>query len=253
MESRRRIAGRGQGSHVKFVLCLLMGLIPCYGYAARGSSKISGPAVGTIAPDFDGRNILTGDRIPLSSQRGKIVNIVTFWASWCAPCRRELPILDKALRVVGQDRLSVIAVSFRESTDAIRAIKKMAAEWHINFIDDSSGAIARHYSIEAIPHLFMIDRTGKVVANHTGYGDSSLQVLVKDLNRTLISPPDEPTGSPPATGELTGCGQVGRSKTGGGGGGLEPCPEAGISSPRTCFRATCGIRAIPRRDNVAYF
>ena len=66
----------------------------------------------------------------------------------------------------------------------------MAATWHINFIDDDGGVIARHYAISAIPHLFMIDRTGKVLANHIGYGNSSVEALVSDLNQALAAVPE---------------------------------------------------------------
>jgi thiol-disulfide isomerase/thioredoxin len=184
---------------MRFVLFLVMGLIPYYGYAAGDHSTLSGPAIGTTAPDFEGRNVLTGEKVPLGSARGKIV-IVTFWASWCGPCRRELPILEAAQKLVGQNRLTIFAVSYRESSDAIRAIKKMAVNWHINFVEDYRGTIAEHYGISAIPHLFMIDRMGKVLANHLGYGDSSVQALVNDLNRALAVTPDEPNEPTQAAG-----------------------------------------------------
>jgi thiol-disulfide isomerase/thioredoxin len=60
---------------------------------------------------------MTGEVVPLSSQRGKVV-ILTFWASRCAPCRRELAILERAQEVVGKDKLTVFAVSYRESPGA---------------------------------------------------------------------------------------------------------------------------------------
>jgi thiol-disulfide isomerase/thioredoxin len=156
--------------------------------AVIASSGSSGPAVGTIAPDFSARNLLTGEKIPLSKQRGKVV-ILTFWASWCGPCRRELPILEKAQEIIGQDRLTVLAVSFHENPDAERGLTKLASTWHIKLVGDSVGWIADHYGISAIPHLFIIGRDGVILANHTGYGDRSLQELVDDINHALEGTP----------------------------------------------------------------
>jgi thiol-disulfide isomerase/thioredoxin len=147
------------------------------------TKESTGPAVGSVAPDFKARNLLTGEVTPLSSLRGKVV-IVTFWASWCAPCRRELPNLEKAQRFLGKDKLTVFAVSFKNS-EAAKGIKRLAAEWQINMVDDYNGAIAGRYSISAIPHLFIIGRDGKVLANHVGYGDRSLQELVDDINHAF--------------------------------------------------------------------
>ena len=70
--------------------------------------------------------MLTGETVPLSSQRGKIV-ILTFWASWCAPCRRELTNLEKAQRLVGKEKLTVFAVSYKENSAAAGEIKGSAA------------------------------------------------------------------------------------------------------------------------------
>jgi thiol-disulfide isomerase/thioredoxin len=167
------------------------------------SASQTGPAIGSVAPDFKARNLVTGEALPLSSQRGKIV-ILTFWASWCGPCRRELPILEKAQMAVGKDRLTVFAVSFKESPDREREIKKLASTWHINVIEDNNGWIAGHYGITSIPHLFLIDRDGKVVASHLGYGDRSLEELVDDINHALTGStlteqdaPPSPSPSPP--------------------------------------------------------
>ena len=151
------------------------------------ASGLSGPAVGSVAPDFKARNLLTGDKISLGVQRGKVV-ILTFWASWCAPCRRELPNLEKAQRILGKDKLTVLAVSFRENDAAAGGVKKLASQWQINMIDDFNGSIARHYEISAIPHLFIIGRDGKVLANHVGYGDRSLDELVADINHAFAQP-----------------------------------------------------------------
>src|SRR5258708_38661120 len=101
---------------MKRLFCLL-GLI--LSASAFGATEVvpSGPAVGTIAPDFKVRNLVTGEDVTLSSQRGKVV-ILTFWASWCGPCKRELPILESAERLVGKDKLLVFAISHRATEAA---------------------------------------------------------------------------------------------------------------------------------------
>jgi thiol-disulfide isomerase/thioredoxin len=176
------------------VACLL-----CSSYAINVTAASTGPAVGSVAPDFKAHNAVTRETSLLSSQRGKVV-ILTFWASWCGPCRRELPILERALQVVGKDKLTVFAVSFRETPEAAAALRKLASTWQINVIEDRNGWIAGHYAIASIPHLFIIGRDGKVLANHVGYGDRSLDELVSDINQALLeAPPGEPKVSHPAT------------------------------------------------------
>jgi thiol-disulfide isomerase/thioredoxin len=164
----------------------LFGII-FWAQAASVNAEPTGPSVGSIAPDFIVHNLVTGEDTTLSSQRGKVV-ILTFWASWCPPCKRELPILENAQRAVGKDKLIVFAVSHRDKPEAIAAIKKPAANWQINIMTDRNDHVARLYAVSAIPHLFMIGRDGKVVANHLGYGDRTLDELVADINHALAAP-----------------------------------------------------------------
>jgi len=155
---------------------------------AFGSPEVpSGPVVVSVAPDFKVRNLVTGEDVTLSSQHGKVV-ILTFWASWCGPCKRELPILENAQRAVGKDKLVVFAVSHRDTEAALTAIKKLAANWQINVMKDRNEHVASLYSVSKIPHLFMIGRDGRVVANHLGYGDRTIDELVADINRALAAP-----------------------------------------------------------------
>jgi thiol-disulfide isomerase/thioredoxin len=147
----------------------------------------SGPAIGTIAPDFKVHNLVTGDDVTLSSQRGKVV-ILTFWASWCPPCKRELPILESAQRLVGKDRLVVFAVSYHDTDEALAAIKRRAVNWQINVMRDRIARVANLYSVTTIPHLFIISRDGKIIANHLGYGDRTMDELVSDINGALAEP-----------------------------------------------------------------
>jgi thiol-disulfide isomerase/thioredoxin len=187
---------RTQGSRMKYSLFFL-GTMLCLSNTPSMAAGMTGPAVGSVAPDFKAHNLLTGETAPLSVQRGKVV-ILTFWASWCGPCRRELPNLEKAQRIIGKDRLTVLAVSFKEKPEASREIKKLASQWQINMIHDYNGSIAGRYAISAIPHLFIISRDGKVLANHIGYGDRSLDELVADINHAFAEPPAESDVAPPS-------------------------------------------------------
>jgi len=172
--------------------------LSCLSYAVAAPS--TGPAIGSMAPDFKAHNLVTGETVLLSSQRGKLV-ILTFWASWCGPCKRELPILENAQERVGKDKLTVFAVSFQENPAAAKMLKKLAVAWQINLIEDRNGWIASHYGISSIPHLFFIDRDGKIFSNHLGYGDRTIADLVSDINHALAeSPPVEPEVPPPAAG-----------------------------------------------------
>lgn len=155
---------------------------------AGGVKQPSGPPVGSIAPEFTVRNALTGEEMPLSSQHGKVV-VLTFWATWCPSCRQELPVLERIQEIVGKDNLCVLAVNYREHPDAWRPLKKLAANWGLTLIDDHSGSIAGHYKVSLIPHLFIIDREGRVLANHLGYGTSMNTELAAEVNRALAGSP----------------------------------------------------------------
>ena len=168
---------------MRWQIYLLVTCLGCFPLAGR-SAESNGPAVGSMAPDFTAHNAVTGEIVPLSSQHGKVV-ILTFWASWCGPCRRELPVLENAQRIVGKDKVTVFAVSYRETHGATASLKKQEATWRLTLVDDPDGWIASHYSISRIPHLFIIGRDGRVVANHLGYGDHTLNQIVADLNHAL--------------------------------------------------------------------
>lgn len=157
---------------------------------ASAAAKHTGPPVGSIAPDFDGPDVVTHETLALRAQQGKVV-IVTFWASWCPPCRRELPILSKAQEIVGKDKLTVLAINHKEREDR-NSIRRIASALRINVIEDWNNKISELYEIKGIPHLFIISRNGKVLANHLGYGDRTITELVADLNHAFADEaPDE--------------------------------------------------------------
>jgi hypothetical protein len=90
----------------------------------------------------------------------------------------------------------VFAVDYRDASDAGAQLRRAVKTWQVTFIEDRSGVIARKYNVSSIPHLFMIDRDGQIVANHLGYGDRSVEELVNDINGALRGSAPAPVETP---------------------------------------------------------
>jgi len=102
---------------------------------------------------------------------GKTPFVVTFWASWCKPCQKELAALAEiAPDWEGDFPLRIYAVSVDDSRGLSRA-KAMAAssDWPVTPLYDTNQEMLRALSISSIPHVFVYDKHGKQVYSHTGY------------------------------------------------------------------------------------
>ena len=117
------------------------------------------------APDFFLRT-LNGRSVRLSDYRGKTV-VLNFWASWCPPCRREMPdfqTLWEERGPSGPDDLVILAVNLLPE-DTIAAAEGFVEEFGLTFpilLDTSRGEVARRYGVRALPATFFIDRAGIV-------------------------------------------------------------------------------------------
>lgn len=159
------------------------------------------PGVGSRAPDFTARDYVNGERLRLAAQRGK-VTVVTFWATWCAPCRNELPNLEKLQEYLGRDKITILAVNFRDDDpDTVQRLRKDAKEagWKLHLLLDPGEQIARAYGISTIPRMYIIGKDGRIRAVHAGFGDGSLEDMVADLKTVLNEKPGEPAAAPAAT------------------------------------------------------
>ena len=165
------------------VLAGLMAVILCMG--AVLSAQAAEPKTGDVPPALLGKD-REGEVVDLAQHRGKVV-VVTFWASWCGPCRKELPGLDALQKHAGDKILKVIAVNVKDSTEDYRLMMRQMKDYTISMTRDRSGEIAEGYGVKAYPNLWIIDPQGKVAAHHVGYGEDSLEALVNQINQVIVA------------------------------------------------------------------
>jgi len=132
------------------------------------------------APDF-ALTTLDGTSIVLSEQRGKIV-LINFWATWCPPCRAEMPEINAAAQA-HRDQLMVLAINNGETIEQVRPF---VAEFQLTFpvLLDPDGAVASKYAVLGLPTSFFVDRNGIVRAANIGamnraYIEAQIAALTK--------------------------------------------------------------------------
>jgi peroxiredoxin len=131
----------------------------------KGSELAPAPEIGHPAPDFTLVD-LKGNEVALSDFRGKTV-FINFWATWCPPCRAEMPEIEAVHQEYKDKGVVVLGVDISEPENTVRQyIQKGGFSWTI--VLDSTGEVARNYQIAAIPTSFFIDREGIIRAVNIG-------------------------------------------------------------------------------------
>lgn len=118
------------------------------------------------APDFTLKS-LTGENLKLSELRGNVV-LLNFWASWCGPCRQEMPLLEKMHNKYKGLGFTVMGVNVEEDSSKAKAMaKKDKLSFPVLF--DTQSQVSKAYQVSAMPSTVIIDRDGKVRYLHKGY------------------------------------------------------------------------------------
>ena len=159
-------------------------------YAYGGKFFPSKPVVqtgfsGEPAPAFELPD-LKGNVVTLSEQRGKVV-LLTFWASWCGPCREEMPSLNRLFQTIGGADFTVLGVNIETR---IAPAKRFAADFELTFpvLLDTTNKVAEQYGVFNIPQSFLIDRNGRLLHRYLGYIDWMTAENLEKL-RSLIGKP----------------------------------------------------------------
>jgi thiol-disulfide isomerase/thioredoxin len=136
-----------------------------------------------FAPDFTLPQ-LDGHDLRLSAYRGKVV-LLDFWATWCDPCREEIPHLVELQQRYGDSGLQIIGVSMDDSSDPVRPFYQ---QFHMNYpvVMGTAQTGAQYGGILGLPITFLIDRDGRIYAKHIGA--TSAEVFEKEIKTLLQNP-----------------------------------------------------------------
>ncbi|MCH9696084.1 MAG: TlpA family protein disulfide reductase [Gammaproteobacteria bacterium] len=130
------------------------------------TSLASSGMEGQEAPDFALKSS-TGENLRLSEYRGDVV-MINFWATWCGPCRQEMPLLDELYQRYERVGFNLLGVNIDD--DSRRAMQ-MIEELGVNFpvLFDARKEVSKLYEVEAMPVTVLVDREGNVRYVHHGY------------------------------------------------------------------------------------
>jgi thiol-disulfide isomerase/thioredoxin len=150
-------------------LVLALALLPlaCATGGLAGGEAGGGNQVGSPAPELTVVS-LAGKPIELSRYRGKVV-LLDVWASWCGPCKQELPVLDDLAKRLRGDGVEVLAVSVDQERANVVKFLKARPRWSLTIAHDPKGAIADRLAPEKMPTSYVIDREGIVRYVNAGF------------------------------------------------------------------------------------
>jgi thiol-disulfide isomerase/thioredoxin len=131
------------------------------------------PAKGSVAPVFELKSIPDGKSVPLASLRGKAV-LLNFWATWCGPCKIEMPWLVDLQKKYGPQGLQIVGVAMDDTDD--KEIADFAHKMGVNYIvlkgTEKVGDL--YGGIDRLPLTYYLDRSGKVVDETVGLASESV-------------------------------------------------------------------------------
>lgn len=140
--------------------------------------EMEGTEVGDIAPDFK-LETLDGEEIRLSDFLGERV-VLNFWATWCGPCKDEMPDIQR----LSEDRdVTVLAVNLTYSEDSIETVSEFTDEYGLEFpiLLDEHSSVSQLFRIQPIPTTYMLDSNGKI--QYKAFGAMDYEWMAQELEK----------------------------------------------------------------------
>jgi len=166
-------------------LFLLVAMDPHF--SSGGSKNAALPpdvdkSANTKAPDFTLKDV-NGKTINLSSLKGKVI-LLNFWATWCPPCKAEMPSMNRLYNEIKAKGFEVVAVS---TDNSLSPVKEFLAKSRVDFtvLFDEKKAVSRQYKVFSMPTTFLIDRNGFIVEKYYGEYEWTEPDVRKQIEKLL--------------------------------------------------------------------
>ena len=168
---------------VALLLLMFFASAPLYAMGDRDGAGNAPLRAGDPAPDFTLRD-LSGQSVSLAALRGKVV-FLNFWATWCPPCRAEMPDMVRLNEVFASSDFRMLAINVE--SDGAPTIPPFPAQSPVNFtiLLDADGDVQTRYNVFRFPESFLIDKQGRIVEHFIGGHDWSSRPVLEKVNALI--------------------------------------------------------------------
>jgi cytochrome c biogenesis protein CcmG/thiol:disulfide interchange protein DsbE len=155
---------------------------------AKFSSDVARVEVGARAPDFHAIDLATGDSVSLRERYRGAVTLVNVWATWCEPCKVEMPAMEKLYQSLAPQGFKIAAVSIDEGSP--EDVQAFGRELGLSFdlLQDRSTNVQKIYQTTGVPESFLLNRDGVIVKRVIGAHDWNSPVNRALVERLLAEP-----------------------------------------------------------------
>ena len=183
----KNIVGQTRAMIASALLALAVGPYSASAFAAldRPLQAVSSlpPAPALALPDEEGKQTWR-----LSELRGKVV-LVNFWATWCPPCRKELPSMERLWQQFKDQGLVVLGVNVAEDADAVFAFSNgLDTPLSFPLLLDEDAAVTQSWPVQGLPTTYLIDKQGRIAFGAIGGREFDSPAIVEQVRQLLAAP-----------------------------------------------------------------
>ena len=183
MPSSRGFAAVRLDIRLALVLIGLAALCARPGWPAEPQQTLTPVAQRTPAPDL-APETTEGGKLRLSELRGKVV-VVNFWATWCPPCRREMPSLERLNQLMRGEPFAIVGIDAGEEAEDVLSFRgELAPAPTFRLLLDAEGAALKAFGVSGLPTTFVLDRQGRIAYKALGgrkFDDPAVVSVIRSL------------------------------------------------------------------------